>query len=161
MEQTFTVTRAERHEHGWIFILENWEGERRYPCLISHDRREISQLGMTRLGTLMRGCGLEVMSDTDEIIGRVLRAVVEEDRIVRIIEAPRPPEPAPPPWIVRAARELLDDWARAPISGTLVVLGLIPWVSSLIAGDIDRALLWLILINLWIIQRGSYRGGVR
>lgn len=51
---------------------------------------------------------------------------------------------------------LLKDWGRAPISGTAIIAAEIAAGVALWQGDPDRALLAMILAQLWIMQRGPY-----
>lgn len=50
-------------------------------------------------------------------------------------------------------KELGNDWWRAPLSGTMLILCVILAMGALNALNIDRMLLYLILANVVAIQR--------
>ena len=53
---------------------------------------------------------------------------------------------------------LLKDWGRAPISGTAILVGQTVAGILLWRNEVDRALLVLIMCQLWMIQRGPFNG---
>lgn len=58
----------------------------------------------------------------------------------------------------RVLKMIAADWMRAPISGTAILVGQTVAGILLWRGEIDRALLVLIMCQLWIIQRGPFHG---
>ena len=50
------------------------------------------------------------------------------------------------------------DWSRAPISGTLAIVLAIAVLAHFLRGDIDRGLLFLILLGQVNAQRGPLNG---
>lgn len=58
----------------------------------------------------------------------------------------------------RVLKLIGQDWLRAPISGTAILVGQTAVGILLWQGQVDRALLVLIMCQLWIMQRGPFHG---
>lgn len=150
-----TVLRSEAAGSGITFYLDIEGRVVAYHCSVNHSDGGARHIGYHRLSRLMRGCGLEFAQDSDELDGLEFTAILDGDDIRDFVgAAPLLPKKPRFAWL----RRMGNDWARAPISGTLILCGMAVSLANMAAGNMTNGLLWLVLCNLWIMQRGDFDG---
>lgn len=140
------------------FVLDVEGHTMNYDCAIGATDEDAQQFAYHKLARLMQACGVATMRDSDELNGYQLHVLVEGDEIKDALPLEVEAKVVRVPAWKRLARWAWLDFVRAPISGSAILTGHSAAGMLLWSGQVDRAMLCLILAQLWIIQRGPFNG---
>lgn len=148
------VVRSEAMRHGIKFILDIEGHEVHFGCAIEHPHDNVRLIGQHRLVDIMRGCGRISINDSDELDGCTFDCFIEHDDVRSFV--PKPLEATPvkrPGWL----RRLGQDWIRAPISGTAIIMSIFAASVSFWRGDIALGLICLTYGEVVAMRRGPFK----
>ena len=106
---------------GFVFMLDVAGADVPYACYLNHEDEVAQEVAQVKLGRLVLGAGLTVVSDTDELIGKTVVARISGNDIHGIVlptDEPLADEPpAPPSDSIKVEFEERMDALRFAMNG--------------------------------------------